>query len=463
MKKIFFLLAFIFSFSLYSQVGVGTTTPDGSSALDIYSTDKGILIPRLTLAQRDLISTPADGLLIYCLDCSPKGFYHFNGITWITQSTNNIYNVDGILSSQRTVTLANNELRFSGSSPVAFGESVAHGASVRLNASTPVLNGRSLSLKYVSGGTSGSISGDYSMIQSEYNSHGYTPIALNPKAANVGIGTINPIAKFTVDGLNDNPTSGIPNTTQAYNDLYFTSSGNLGIGWPSPTAKLEINTGESSLIKLHNKDAYTPNAIGNGLWISSGNNGTEIITADSYEPNGYGDIRFKTGDNFENATSKMIIREEGGVMVGRVRSYTRFTVDGANDNHDDVPNNLMAKNDFNVDQNGYVGIGTFYPTSNLTVNGSVAGTIRTMTSGTVQSDDYTILVGGNITLPSPNGCNGRLYVLINNSTTTRTVTGTLRNAGANANITSISLTNVDGRRSITVQSDGSVWWIIATN
>src|SRR6478735_5879720 len=57
MKKIFFLLKTIFIFSIaYTQQGVAITTdgtsPDNSAMLDIKSTAKGILIPRMTVAQR---------------------------------------------------------------------------------------------------------------------------------------------------------------------------------------------------------------------------------------------------------------------------------------------------------------------------------------------------------------------------------------------------------------------------
>lgn len=52
----------------YSQVGIGTTTPDGSSVLDVSSTDKGILFPRMTTVQRDAVINPAKGLTIYNLD-----------------------------------------------------------------------------------------------------------------------------------------------------------------------------------------------------------------------------------------------------------------------------------------------------------------------------------------------------------------------------------------------------------
>lgn len=51
-------------------VGIGTLTPDSSSALHIYSTDKGFLMPRMSTAQRDLIILPATGLMIFNLTTS---------------------------------------------------------------------------------------------------------------------------------------------------------------------------------------------------------------------------------------------------------------------------------------------------------------------------------------------------------------------------------------------------------
>ncbi|NER12694.1 hypothetical protein GWK08_04525 [Leptobacterium flavescens] len=48
-----------------AQVGIGTNTPDASSALDISSTSSGVLAPRMNTTQRDNISSPATGLLVY--------------------------------------------------------------------------------------------------------------------------------------------------------------------------------------------------------------------------------------------------------------------------------------------------------------------------------------------------------------------------------------------------------------
>lgn len=66
-----------------AQVGIGTTTPDDSSMLDISSTSKGFLTPRMTTAQKNAIVTPADGLIVY--DTTLKSFYHYNSTTvlWV--------------------------------------------------------------------------------------------------------------------------------------------------------------------------------------------------------------------------------------------------------------------------------------------------------------------------------------------------------------------------------------------
>ena len=76
MKKILLSAAFIaVSFTTFSQVAVGTTSPDASAALDVTSTIQGFLPPRMTQAQMNAIAAPAEGLIVYCSDCIPKGIY----------------------------------------------------------------------------------------------------------------------------------------------------------------------------------------------------------------------------------------------------------------------------------------------------------------------------------------------------------------------------------------------------
>ncbi|MBK8845008.1 MAG: hypothetical protein IPO27_00040 [Bacteroidetes bacterium] len=62
------------TFPATGSAGVYTTTPNSSAALDIDTIGKGLLIPRMTLVQRNAIATPATGLLIYQTNSTP-GFY----------------------------------------------------------------------------------------------------------------------------------------------------------------------------------------------------------------------------------------------------------------------------------------------------------------------------------------------------------------------------------------------------
>lgn len=87
MKQFFtFLAAIVLTATTYAQVGIGTTTPNASSALDITSTTKGLLIPRMTETQRDAISQAATGLMIYQTD-GTVGFYYYNGSSWTEVGT----------------------------------------------------------------------------------------------------------------------------------------------------------------------------------------------------------------------------------------------------------------------------------------------------------------------------------------------------------------------------------------
>jgi uncharacterized protein (TIGR02145 family) len=85
MKKVLLCAAFIAaSFTSIAQVGLGTVTPDASAALDITSTTAGLLPPRMTTAERDVINNGvwAEGLTIYNTDTKCLELY--NGTDWIS-------------------------------------------------------------------------------------------------------------------------------------------------------------------------------------------------------------------------------------------------------------------------------------------------------------------------------------------------------------------------------------------
>jgi len=82
--KTFFLtliLVMVWHIDAFPQVGIGTVSPASSSILDVTSTTKGLLIPRMTQAQRLAIATPAAGLMVYQTDIHP-GYYFYDGSAW---------------------------------------------------------------------------------------------------------------------------------------------------------------------------------------------------------------------------------------------------------------------------------------------------------------------------------------------------------------------------------------------
>jgi hypothetical protein len=84
MKHFFTLLAAVLlTATTYAQVGIGTATPDVSTVLDVQSTTKGFLLPRMTETERDNIASPATGLVVWCTNCGLEGeLQFFNGSAW---------------------------------------------------------------------------------------------------------------------------------------------------------------------------------------------------------------------------------------------------------------------------------------------------------------------------------------------------------------------------------------------
>jgi uncharacterized protein (TIGR02145 family) len=85
---LFLVIGIFMTASSFSQVGIGTTNPNASSGLDVDYTDKGLLPPRMTTVQRNAISNPADGLIIFNITTGSLNYFHSNA--W--------YELFGILS-----------------------------------------------------------------------------------------------------------------------------------------------------------------------------------------------------------------------------------------------------------------------------------------------------------------------------------------------------------------------------
>lgn len=90
MKKLFTgLFLFAFTANVFAQslaINTDGSTANSTAMLDVKSTSKGFLPPRMTQVQRDAITTPAAGLIVQCTDCSTIGPYTYNGSTWVSMS-----------------------------------------------------------------------------------------------------------------------------------------------------------------------------------------------------------------------------------------------------------------------------------------------------------------------------------------------------------------------------------------
>lgn len=88
-----FLFFITFSLTIFSQsniqqsLSVNNTgaAADASAQLDVDATDKGMLVPRMTSAQRSAIASPAAGLLVF--DTSTGSFWFYGGTAWVNLST----------------------------------------------------------------------------------------------------------------------------------------------------------------------------------------------------------------------------------------------------------------------------------------------------------------------------------------------------------------------------------------
>lgn len=69
------------SVSAQQRVGIGTLNPDASAQVELSAEDKGVLIPRMTTVQREMIPNPTNGLLVF--DVTTVGFWYFDGVQWV--------------------------------------------------------------------------------------------------------------------------------------------------------------------------------------------------------------------------------------------------------------------------------------------------------------------------------------------------------------------------------------------
>lgn len=304
-----------------AQVGVGTTNPNASSVLDVTSTDKGLLIPRINLTGTNdvaTIATPATSLLVYNqatvagANAVVPGFYYFNGTMWVPF-------ISGTSSgaSKWTNNSANNRVELT---------NLSDGSTVR--------------------------SADSSFVITDDSKLGLGTIAptfkLHTYSEGVSTGAVfESNTAASAIGFVDSNTRIRPQVVYSINDLYFQtlalermridSNGNVGIGTTTPTRGLDVATdypqaafgksGQAGKILLRR-------TAGQETGIFGYRSATEQDTLDVFSQGGLGILQlgaqqhvgFTTGNTLQKSAERMRITQTGNIGMGTTNPTSELHV-----------------------------------------------------------------------------------------------------------------------------------------
>ena len=222
-KKLLLGMAIVTAFTLYSQMAFsqgmsvnGTGAAAAASAmLDVASTNKGILIPRMTASQISSIGSPVTGLLVFQTD-GVAGFYYYNGSAWVTINT-------ATAGGDLTGSYPNPTLATSGVTAGTYGSATQVGSFIVDAKGRLTFAGNTTISGVAPGGTAG---GDLT--------GSYPNPTLNTSGVTAGsYGSATQVPAFTVDAKGRVTVAG--NTTISGVTPGGTASGDLAGSYPNPS------------------------------------------------------------------------------------------------------------------------------------------------------------------------------------------------------------------------------------
>jgi hypothetical protein len=423
-----------------AQVAVNTTGASlhNSAMLDVASTTKGLLVPRMTGTERMAIASPATGLLVY--DISSSLFYYYNGTAWtalpepaiwsLNGNGNTVSGTDflGTTDNQALDIRANNiihtRIRTTGQIEVLntgmstyLGDGVARFDDQNNRRNTGVGSSAFQSMSSGTGNTAIGTLAQQSVTSSYNTAVGYFSMgsASSTGTNNTALGALALLR--TTSGSYNTAFGGQAlrqNTTGSYNvgigfNCHFqntTGIGNIAVG---ASASFNNTTGQYNTGIGYN--VLSTNSVGTNITVVGGQANVAV-------------------NNLSNATAI-------GYSAQAAQSNT-LVLGGT------------AANAVNA------GIGTTAPLSTLDIAGATGMAIKNaQTAGTANPDNtasvwcYTA-ASGTITLPVAGSFSNRLYVIVNQ-------TGSAVNISSYNDLAGITKTIVDAGSSITIVSNGVNW------
>ena len=328
-------LTFLFGSVQAQSVSINTdgSAPDSSAMLDVSSTTKGFLAPRMTQAQRNAISNPATGLLIYQTDNTP-GYRTYNGSAWSSPGNGFRWNITG----NSGTSASSNYLGTSDAVDLVF----------RTNATERI--------RVASGG-------------------------------GVGIGTNSPQNRLDVEGGAVIGASYSGSVTAPSNGLLV--EGFLGLGVNSSSQLITMAGSGGSPIGI------TQNSVGGTATLElttqdgSSNQATRFLLRGNADDT---DIEFYTGASGSETVSMFIEGSNSNVGIGNSTPQNRLDVEGSVAIGSSYSGSSSAPTNGLIVE-GRTGIGTNSIANMLDVEGSVA--IGSSYSGSTAAPSNGLIVQGN--------------------------------------------------------------------
>ncbi len=263
MKTLYtFICLVLISVSVNAQVGIGTNTPDASSMLEVSSTTKGLLLPRVALtgsSSASPVTSPATGLVVYntatASDVVP-GIYYWNGTAWkkldvdsrssqFTTSGSNVYYNTGSIGVGTSSPDASSILDLSSTTKGLLLPRVALTAS---STASPVTSPASGLVVYNTATASDVVPGIY-----YWNGTAWKKLDVDSRSS-----------QFTTSGSN----------------IYY-STGNVGIGTSSPATTLDVNGSATVSGSLNGGNSATSTLSGFAANINAKSANYTLVAADN--------------------------------------------------------------------------------------------------------------------------------------------------------------------------------------
>ncbi len=277
------VIIFMFSTWSYAQIGIGTDIPDAGSILDVTSSNKGVLIPRVDITDLSTIAPITGGstvsLLVYNTNVlTGRGFHYWDGVEWIylveAGNIGNIYSNDDSLAGDRMVTQNNFNLNFDDNTLTIVGSDNRIGIgtnSPESNLHIKTIEDIGDAVLTIESDSNDDNENDNVRIElMQANKRIRTTMGLNNNSNNEYIGALK--NTFFINSFGTSPsgdhghiqfaTGGTDTTPQnSVARMTILNNGNVGINTNAPTQKLSVvgTTGNTSGVWLMNSDIRIKN------------------------------------------------------------------------------------------------------------------------------------------------------------------------------------------------------------